>query len=63
MSFAKLFPPKASHAREEHWIPLADLMTGLMMVFMLVAVVFMVKVEAESARAEELKREAHGRRH
>jgi outer membrane protein OmpA-like peptidoglycan-associated protein len=48
-----------------HWIPLSDLMTGLMMIFMLVAIVFMVQVEAskheielQRLRAEEAKTEA-----
>lgn len=30
----------------DHWIPLADLMTGLMMMFMLVAVLYMLKVNS-----------------
>ncbi|MDO9489197.1 MAG: hypothetical protein Q7J32_12540 [Sphingomonadaceae bacterium] len=30
---------------QTHWIPLADLMTGLMMIFMLVAAAFMLRVE------------------
>lgn len=42
----------ANHPRDEHWIPLSDLMTGLMMVFMLVAVVFMIQVEALMRKAE-----------
>lgn len=37
------------HPQEDHWIPLSDLMTGLMMIFMLVAIVFMVQVR----RADE----------
>lgn len=45
----------SAHHQEEHWIPLSDLMTGLMMVFMLIAIMFMVKVEdsanIETARA------------
>jgi outer membrane protein OmpA-like peptidoglycan-associated protein len=45
-------------AKEEHWIPLSDLMTGLMMMFLLVALVFMVKVEAEAAVTKELKTKA-----
>jgi outer membrane protein OmpA-like peptidoglycan-associated protein len=49
---------KALAAKEEHWIPLSDLMTGLMMMFMLVAIVFMVKVEAEAAVTKELKAKA-----
>ena len=31
---------------EEHWIPLSDLMTGLMMIFMLISVVSVVQVES-----------------
>lgn len=34
--------------KEDHWIPLSDLMTGLMMFFLLLAVAFMIKVEADS---------------
>jgi outer membrane protein OmpA-like peptidoglycan-associated protein len=45
-------------AKEEHWIPLSDLMTGLMMMFMLVAIVFMVKVDSEAAVTKELKKQA-----
>jgi len=30
----------------DHWIPLADLMTGLMMMFMLIAVLYMLKVNS-----------------
>lgn len=41
-------------SREEHWIPLADIMTGLMMVFMLVAVIFMLKVEENSRRVSRI---------
>jgi outer membrane protein OmpA-like peptidoglycan-associated protein len=40
--------------QQTHWIPLADLMTGLMMVFLLVAVAFMVKVEAASQRIKQV---------
>lgn len=52
MSF---FARKSSRAapKDDHWIPLSDLMTGLMMMFLLVAVIFMVKVEAQQKRAEE----------
>jgi len=30
---------------QSHWIPLSDLMTGLMMIFMLIATAFMLRVE------------------
>lgn len=33
------------HSNQSHWIPLADLMTGLMLVFMLLAAAFMMRVE------------------
>jgi outer membrane protein OmpA-like peptidoglycan-associated protein len=37
---------------EDHWIPLSDLMTGLMMVFLVIAILFMIKVEREAKQAE-----------
>ena len=35
-------------ASEAHWIPLSDLMTGLMVMFLLIAVCYMVRVEADA---------------
>lgn len=52
---------RAHAAVEEHWIPLSDLMTGLMMIFMLVAITFMVKVEANKAEIEKQREEAQRR--
>jgi outer membrane protein OmpA-like peptidoglycan-associated protein len=43
---------------EEHWVPLSDLMTGLMMLFMLIAVVFLIKVEQEGHETQRLKERA-----
>src|SRR5438132_1331506 len=40
--------------KQTHWIPLADLMTGLMMVFLLIAITYMVKVEAASRHIREI---------
>ncbi|HYL01255.1 MAG TPA: OmpA family protein [Steroidobacteraceae bacterium] len=37
-----------SAASEAHWIPLSDLMTGLMVMFLLIAVCYMVEVEADA---------------
>ncbi|MBS0614338.1 MAG: OmpA family protein, partial [Proteobacteria bacterium] len=37
-------------AQETHWIPLSDLMTGLMVIFLLIAVMYMLKVEADTDR-------------
>lgn len=39
---------------EDHWISVSDLMSGLMMVFMLVAVVFMVNVEQERDKIRDV---------
>ncbi len=61
MSLKQLSPK--SHSQEDHWIPLSDVMTGLMMVFMLVAIVFMIQVQREAKnakiRAEEVAKIAH----
>jgi len=35
---------------ESHWIPLSDLMTGLMVLFLLIAVTYMMRLESEAAR-------------
>src|SRR5262245_25806176 len=60
---AMLLPRKPVLSEEGHWIPLSDLMTGLMMVFMLVAIVFMLHVEADGKKSkqEALKAEADAR--
>ena len=42
------------HADEEHWIPLADLMTGLMFLFLLIALAYMVEVESQHAHAKQV---------
>jgi outer membrane protein OmpA-like peptidoglycan-associated protein len=38
-----------SDQKEDHWIPLSDLMTGLMLMFLLIAVIFMLRVERDAA--------------
>jgi outer membrane protein OmpA-like peptidoglycan-associated protein len=55
--------PASSHS-DDHWIPLSDLMTGLMMVFLLVAIVYMVKLEADSQviRDANVQIAAHSKR-
>jgi outer membrane protein OmpA-like peptidoglycan-associated protein len=40
--------------QESHWIPLSDLMTGLMVIFLLIAVSYMMQVEADAARIKEV---------
>ena len=39
---------------EEHWIPLSDLMTGLMFLFLLIAVAYMVQVELQAQKAKKV---------
>jgi outer membrane protein OmpA-like peptidoglycan-associated protein len=39
--------------QEDHWVPLSDLMTGLMMIFLLVAIVFMLQVKRDEAKIVE----------
>jgi outer membrane protein OmpA-like peptidoglycan-associated protein len=51
---AILSPQKKSEPKEEHWIPFSDLMTGLMMMFMLIAIIFMVKVEADAQKVKDI---------
>lgn len=43
-------PAVLSSQQEAQWISLSDLMTGLMMLFMLIAIAFMLKVQADEAR-------------
>ena len=45
-----LTPNASSGHQEAQWISLSDLMTGLMMLFMLIAIAFMLKVQADEAR-------------
>jgi outer membrane protein OmpA-like peptidoglycan-associated protein len=44
----------AATAQETHWIPLSDLMTGLMVIFLLIAVMYMMRVEADTDRIKEV---------
>lgn len=39
----KFATKNSSSGNEEHWVPLSDLMSGLMMIFMLIAVMYIVK--------------------
>jgi outer membrane protein OmpA-like peptidoglycan-associated protein len=50
---AKLLSASRQSA-EAHWIPLSDLMTGLMMMFLLIAVVYMVQIEAQTKKMREV---------
>jgi outer membrane protein OmpA-like peptidoglycan-associated protein len=52
-----LAPTALSSQQEAQWISLSDLMTGLMMLFMLIAVAFMLKVQADEAIARNLAKQ------
>jgi len=39
---------------EEHWVAVSDLMGGLMMVFLLIAVVYLVQLEVESQKIKDV---------
>ena len=54
MSLRQALDRRNASSKEEHWIPLSDLMTGLMMLFMLVAIIFMLKVQADSRELERM---------
>jgi outer membrane protein OmpA-like peptidoglycan-associated protein len=41
-------------SEESHWIPLSDLMTGLMVIFLLIAVSYMIQVQADAARIKDV---------
>lgn len=48
------FESNVQQAQEAHWIPLSDLMTGLMVLFLLIAVTYMARVESDASRIREV---------
>ena len=44
----------AAIGEESHWIPLSDLMTGLMVIFLLIAVSYMMQVESDAAHIKSV---------
>jgi outer membrane protein OmpA-like peptidoglycan-associated protein len=46
--------PARRAADEEHWIPLSDLMTGLMFLFLLISLAYMVQVQHQAAGVARL---------
>jgi len=46
--------PTEPLSQEAHWIPLSDLMTGLMVIFLLIAVMYMLKVESDTDRIRNI---------
>jgi flagellar motor protein MotB len=55
VSLKQIFKKTPGHkgASEDHWIPLSDLMMGMMMVFLLVAVLFMNSLKEEQKKIED----------
>jgi len=49
-----LFRQSNHVSEEEQWISLSDLMTGLMLIFMLLAIAYMVKQESESFKTKQV---------
>lgn len=47
-------------SKQAYWIPLSDLMTGLMMVFLLIAMAFMVRIQETARVATEIATEFEG---
>jgi len=41
-------------AQEDHWIPLSDLMTGLMAMFLLISVLYMIEVETDARQIKDV---------
>ena len=54
MTKKQKFLESSSHYIEDQWISLSDLMTGLMMIFMLIAVSYMLKVESDQSKIREI---------
>jgi len=43
-----------SHSDGEHWISISDMMTALMLVFMLIAISFMLRVTQQNQEIKQL---------
>jgi outer membrane protein OmpA-like peptidoglycan-associated protein len=48
-----VFETRNQSGHDDHWIPLSDLMTGLMMIFLLIAITYMARVEADTRHIKE----------
>lgn len=49
-----MFSGELEHENEEHWIAVSDLMSGLMMLFLLIAVMYLVIVERKNDEIERV---------
>ena len=50
---------KLSNSNQSHWIPLSDLMTGMMLVFMMIALIYMVRVQQVATDLRDTKGEIY----
>ena len=46
---------KNSVESEEYWISVSDMMAGLMMVFLLIAIIYMIDVQDKTSSVEKIK--------
>jgi outer membrane protein OmpA-like peptidoglycan-associated protein len=46
--------PNDTLEQEEHWVSVSDLMGGLMMVFLLISIIYMVQLEVESRKIKDV---------
>lgn len=51
--------PDRARPQEDHWVPFSDLMTGLMMIFLLVAIVFMLQVKQNESKVMDAQLRVH----
>ena len=51
-----LLPQKKHHSKDDYWISLSDMMTSLMMLFLLISVIYMIKVQ-ESVKVPQIYKE------
>jgi outer membrane protein OmpA-like peptidoglycan-associated protein len=45
----------SSESNQSHWIPMSDLMTGMMLVFMIIAIIYMVRVQQVATELQDTK--------
>jgi outer membrane protein OmpA-like peptidoglycan-associated protein len=51
-----LLPQKKYHSKDDYWISLSDMMTSLMMLFLLISIIYMIKVQ-ESVKVPQIYKE------
>jgi len=51
-----LLPQKKYHSKDDYWISLSDMMTSLMMLFLLISIIYMIKVQ-DSVKVPQIYKE------